>query len=164
VFVRHRRRRRGKARDFASLASPASLIAPNHCQQMVCVGDAKFETARGSRHGFCVRVTSTVRLCRSHHVSELIGFPGDAVLPGAGSIPKGSSLPSNRPVMLGRKRTALAGRRRSGRDRGAESSHVAGRNRNTSHAGKRGSRGSISRGSVARPPSRAIAADDRCPA
>ena len=49
--------RRGKARDFASLASLASLIASNRCQQMICVGDAKLETARGSRHGFCVCVT-----------------------------------------------------------------------------------------------------------
>jgi hypothetical protein len=61
VAADHLAGRRGKARDFASLASPASLIAPNYCQQMICVGDAKLETARGSRHGFCVRVTRSSR-------------------------------------------------------------------------------------------------------
>jgi hypothetical protein len=58
--------RRGKARDIASLASPASLIALSHCQQMICVGDAKLGSARGSRHGFCVRVTrSSGRISRA---------------------------------------------------------------------------------------------------
>ena len=61
AFARLLTRRRGKARDFASLASPASLIAPNRCQQTVCIGDAKCGTARGSRHGFCVRVTRSSR-------------------------------------------------------------------------------------------------------
>jgi hypothetical protein len=69
VAADHLAGRRGKARDFASLASPALLIAPNHCQQMICVGDAKLETARGSRHGFCVRVTRSSRLHRSRLVS-----------------------------------------------------------------------------------------------
>jgi hypothetical protein len=61
--------RRGKARDFASLASFASLIASNRCQQMICVGDAKLETARGLRHRFCVCVTRSSRLYRSRLVS-----------------------------------------------------------------------------------------------
>jgi hypothetical protein len=69
VAADHLAGRRGKARDFASFASFASLIAPNHCQQMICVGDAKLETAGGSRHGFCVRVTRSSRLYRSRLVS-----------------------------------------------------------------------------------------------
>jgi hypothetical protein len=60
VIGRLRSRRRAKARDFASPASLASLIVRNLCQQMICVGDAKRETARGSRPAF--RVTN-LSLC-----------------------------------------------------------------------------------------------------
>jgi hypothetical protein len=59
----------GKARDFASPASPASLIAVNYCQQMVCVGDAKCAAARVTRHTCRVRVTKFVPSCRSYRVS-----------------------------------------------------------------------------------------------
>jgi hypothetical protein len=56
AFARLLTRRRGKARDYASFASSASLLAPSRFQQTVCANDARFETTHSSRQRFCVRV------------------------------------------------------------------------------------------------------------
>jgi hypothetical protein len=79
-------RRRAKARDFASPASLASRTAPSRCQQMICVGDAKRGTARGLRHPLRILRHQLVPLCRSHHVSGLIGLMEGAVLCSAGRV------------------------------------------------------------------------------
>jgi hypothetical protein len=55
-LVTPRGRRWGKARDFASFASFASLVAPSRCLQTGCANDAKCETACCSRHTGGVRV------------------------------------------------------------------------------------------------------------
>jgi hypothetical protein len=62
-------RRRRKARDFASSASP---VLTSRCHLTVCAGDANRATSRVSRHRSGILRHQLVTLCRSHHASGLI--------------------------------------------------------------------------------------------